>query len=215
MRSTSYSCLFYTVRISLFLGRGSLVSNPSIFPSTCKICGSTMNVCFMKLGYPKDGISTIPSKKFFPHLKKYNIYLEKKIIEYGNDIQRIGCLRKGNIIATSPMDKANLKMMGEPLISSFLMLNLCKTFLASAFLHCTDHEVARIFLRYPRFRALHNCAKNGSSYLWTACISLHQSLTQGEVPSRWKHSFVTPILEKEPSCSPENYPCFAGSLRKY
>ncbi|KAK6043064.1 hypothetical protein COOONC_19430, partial [Cooperia oncophora] len=108
--------------ISLFLGRGSLVSNPSIFPNTCKICGNTVNVCSMKLRRLKKWDNTIAfTKKFFTHLKKYNIYLEKKIIESGNvrcfyrylskriqDIQRIGCLRKGNIIATSPMDKANL-----------------------------------------------------------------------------------------------------------
>ncbi|VDO52475.1 unnamed protein product [Haemonchus placei] len=33
----------------------------------------------------------------------------------------------------------------------------------------------------------------------------NQSLCFGEVPVRWKHSIVTPLLKEEPSWNPENY----------
>ncbi|EYC13222.1 hypothetical protein Y032_0044g1043 [Ancylostoma ceylanicum] len=33
----------------------------------------------------------------------------------------------------------------------------------------------------------------------------NQSLLKSEVPRRWKHSYVTPILKKQPSSSPKNY----------
>ncbi|VDO45863.1 unnamed protein product, partial [Haemonchus placei] len=33
----------------------------------------------------------------------------------------------------------------------------------------------------------------------------NQSLMSGEVSQRWKHSFITPVLKKEPSSDPANY----------
>ena len=168
---------------------------------------------------------------FARKLKKYNNYLERTIIESGNarrfykylnskiqDRENVACLMDGEgCLVTAPIDKANL-----------LARHFEKSFqeddgnTPSSFdIECDSMKDLPWF--YPRqlndlikkwpssssitpdFVSLFFIQKTADVICGPLAYIFNQSLMFSEVPLRWKHSFVTPVLKKEPASQPENY----------
>lgn len=171
------------------------------------------------------------NEKFSAHLKKYNNYLEKKAVE-SNNIRRfytfinskirekssVSSLVEGGIIATSAMEKADVlanqfekifqkddgrtpehfdphpleSMKDIPWFGANQLYELINKWSNSSSM--TPDLVPLYFIK--RVAAV-ICGP--LSYIF------NQSLMYSEIPQRWKHCFVTPILKKEPASNPENY----------
>nr|CDJ81910.1 RNA-directed DNA polymerase from mobile element [Haemonchus contortus] len=140
-------------------------------------------------------------------------YLSRRI----KDFKQIGCLRREEVVAFSPVDKAN--MLADHFESVFQEddgkvpdwfspsvepMKEFPWFIAS--------ELYELIMEWPSsssvttdFVPFFVVQRIAAVICGPLAYISNQSLCFGEVPLRWKHSFVTPLLKKEPSWNPENY----------
>ncbi|XGW32189.1 hypothetical protein V3C99_010399 [Haemonchus contortus] len=140
-------------------------------------------------------------------------YLSRRI----KDFKQIGCLRRGEVVAFSPVDKANLLAdhfesvfqeddgnVPDWFSPSVEPMKEVPWFIAS--------ELYELIMKWPGsssvtpdFVPFFVVQRIAAVICGPLAYIYNQSLCFGEVPMRWKHSFVTPLLKKEPSWNPENY----------
>lgn len=171
------------------------------------------------------------NKKFITHLKKYNNFLEKKAIESGNirnfyafvngkirENKSVSFLTTGGVVANSAAGKANMladqfeKIFQRddsaiPVFSGRTPAQNMKDFpwFAADHLYALINKWPSSFSVTPDLIPLHFVKKISSVICGPLAYLFNQSLMHGEVPQRWKHCFITPILKKEPAVNPENY----------
>ncbi|XGW23236.1 hypothetical protein V3C99_005461 [Haemonchus contortus] len=166
---------------------------------------------------------------FLTRLSKYLNNIEKKVVESGNlnfyrylnrklhDKGCIGPLKCGDLMACSPNDKAN--MFADQFSKSFSSEDVN----VPHFSPTSDSTMNQLPWFYadqlykrimswpnsssvtPDFIPLFFIQKIADVICGPLSYIFNQSLMKGEVPARWRHSFVTPALKKEPSCDPANY----------
>lgn len=170
------------------------------------------------------------SKKVHKALQKFNSNVEKKVLESGSsskfyryltrrlsDNRLINCIVKDGRMAIADDDKAEL-----------LADKFCEVFLEDNYeLPNYNPGVCEPMDTFPWFdgkmiyEIIHTCTD--SSSLTPDCIPtsffkntahviagplaylFNQSLMCSEIPQRWKHSYVTPLLKKNPSSDVSNY----------
>lgn len=168
--------------------------------------------------------------RFLKQLKKFNRCIEKRIIESGKkqDIYRflnkrltgsrhIGSLFGADSIAVSDLEKSELLASTFSKVYCSDDAPICK-FEASVYSPMsslpifTPTQIHDMLLRWPNSHSLTPDFIPFSFIQNVACVIsgplaylFNQSLMRSEVPRRWKHTFVTPILKKMPSSAPENY----------
>uniref|UniRef100_A0A7I4XVS2 Reverse transcriptase domain-containing protein n=1 Tax=Haemonchus contortus TaxID=6289 RepID=A0A7I4XVS2_HAECO len=155
-------------------------------------------MCVYRLGRPQIGKDRYSSRRI-------------------KDFKQIGCLRRGEVVAFSPVDKANLLAdhfesvfqeddgnVPEWFSPSVEPMKQVPWFIAS--------ELYELIMKWPGscsvtpdFVPFFVVQKIAAVICGPLAYIYNQSLCFGEVPVRWKHSFVTPLLKKEPSWNPENY----------
>lgn len=164
------------------------------------------------------------SKKFHKALQKYNGSIEKRIIQSGNKagfyklLRRnlksgsyVGSIVNGSQVAVTELDKANV-----------LADKFCEVFLSDdegmpvfraeasepmqSFPWFTKEELYRIIVGWsdsssltPDFIPAFFIKKVAHVVVGPLSYLFNQSLIHAEVPARWKHSFVTPLLKKNPA----------------
>lgn len=167
---------------------------------------------------------------FLKQLQKFNRSVEKRVIESGrkqdiyrllnkrlSNSRRIGCLKNENHFIISDVDKADLLSnvfskvyqtddteVNNPLVPGEFPVMSFPTF--------TPTQIYEMLMKWPKSHSLTPDYIPFSFIKNVACVIagplsyiFNQSLMRGQVPERWKHTFVTPILKKNPSSSPENY----------
>ncbi|XGW17004.1 hypothetical protein V3C99_001991 [Haemonchus contortus] len=167
---------------------------------------------------------------FLTRLKKFNRCVEKKIVEAGcsgsfykylnskiQDKKCIGSLESGGVMVYRAQDKANV--FADQFSKSFLNDDGIVPEFTSP-LTCSMKEVPwfhadRLYEQImgwpksssitPDFIPLSFIQQVAAVICGPLAYLFNQSLMRGEVPRRWKHSFVTPVLKKEPSSDPANY----------
>ncbi|KIH61694.1 hypothetical protein ANCDUO_08028 [Ancylostoma duodenale] len=130
---------------------------------------------------------------------------------------RLPCLRKGNKIAVLEVEKANL--LADKFCDVFSEeINESPEFEPdveypmNTFPWFTEITIYEIIKKWPTSYSvtpdfiLTSFIKNIAHVIAAPLAYIfNQSLAYGEVPLRWKHSFITPLLRKEPETEVDNY----------
>ena len=171
------------------------------------------------------------TQTFEKRLRKFNDSIEKKIIESKNQSSFyallnsrlkekfiLGALNKcDGTIARTDMEKA--EVFGEVFASSYT--HDSDHFLQNDLSYFTGMNDSAWFYAEEIYELISGCPNSSSltpdhiplSFLKNVAISIvkpleylfNLSFMRAEVPSRWKVSYVTPILKKPPQYLPENY----------
>lgn len=170
------------------------------------------------------------SEKFHKRLQKYNSHIEKKIIETGNkekfykflrkklrDTSVIGSLKSGDSLVVT--DEAKADILADKFCEVFIDDNgICPDYSPvihqsmSAFPWFDSVNLFRIIQSWPNSSSLTPdllpttfVKKIAPAVVQPLSYLYNQSLMWGEVPRKWKHSFVTPLLKRKPASDAGNY----------
>ncbi|KIH53315.1 hypothetical protein ANCDUO_16560, partial [Ancylostoma duodenale] len=163
-------------------------------------------------------------------LDKYNRNVEKNVVVGGGKqafyrflnhklkvSHRLPCLRKGDKIAVLEVEKANL--LADKFCDVFSEdINETPDFERdveypmNTFPWFTEITIYEIIKKWPTSYSvtpdfIPTAFIKNIAHVIAAPIAyiFNQSLAYGEVPLRWKHSFITPLLKKEPATEVDNY----------